>query len=670
MNGAWLLLLSALWFVGWYLFYGSYLERLFGTDPTRPTPAHTRQDGVDYVPTRLPVLFGHHFASIAGAGPIVGPVAAMYFGWLPGLLWVLVGCVLVGAFHDFAAMYLSVRDEGRSIGHVIEQQIGYAGRQIFLLFCWAALVLVVTVFAILVAKTFAATPAAATSSVLFIFMSPIFGWLVYRRGMSILTASLIFVPILFALVWVGTVLPLDLTAWYEQSLQSAPRVTVTDKALSAAADALGKAVAAQARDADDAPLQGAPVAQAAKAAAARVGAALTGTPRTERTQLDRAAEAAALEALATLDARGVAASDLATAFVRGLLHARAVAAAMNLWIVLLLIYAAAAAVLPVWLLLQPRDYLNSFLLYAMMIFGFLGVFVAMPGLRMPAFAGWNPTNAQGKPGLLFPLLFVTVACGACSGFHALVSSGTTAKQLASERHIRPVGYGAMLVEGVLAVMAIISVGYLSSDDYGRLLRAQGEVSAFASGIASFGTRVGVPLATGTGFVALAISAFILTTLDTATRLTRFAWQELFLPRATAGASAAVGPLRRRLANPYLATLVVVGAAAYLGFSGEGMTLWPVFGASNQLLAALTLLAVTLYLARRRAAVWTAAVPMVLMLAVSGWALVVLLRVHWGHSVPLVVATLFLLAMAVVLAALAVAALLKVRRSATAAPDAP
>lgn len=662
MNGAVLLILSAVWFVGWYVFYGRYLDRLFGTDPARPTPAHTRRDGIDYVPARLPVLFGHHFASIAGAGPIVGPVAAMYFGWLPALLWVLLGCVLIGAFHDFAAMYLSVRDEGRSIGHVIEQQIGYAGRQIFLLFSWAALILVVAVFALLVAKTFATTPAAATASVLFVLISPVFGWLVYRRGVAILTASLVFVPLVFISVWVGTQWPLDLTAWAENAMRSSGQVLVTDKSLAGGVDALTRALSAPGPAGEAPAADSATATRAVAAVAAHVRAvAPADHPGLDIPVLTTTAEKAVAAGLAEAGLTGLDAQALASVFTTALVHTRAVAIATTVWIVLLLIYAAVAAILPVWLLLQPRDYLNSFLLYAMMLLGFVGILVSMPALKLSAFCGWHPMNAQGRPGALFPLLFVTVACGACSGFHALVSSGTTAKQLANEKDIRPVGYGAMLVEGILAIMALVSVAYLTGDECGRLLRAKGEVSAFASGLATFGTRVGLPMRIGTGFVALAISAFILTTLDTATRLTRFAWQELFLPKGSAVASGQVGTLRRTLTNPVLATLIVVGAAAGLAFSGEGTAIWPVFGASNQLLAALTLLAITLYLVRQRARAWVAAVPMVFMLAVSGWALVVLLRANWGRNLPLAVASTYLLVMAAVLAVLAVASLCRARR---------
>ncbi len=561
MNGAVLLLAATAYFVVAYVWYGRFLDRMFGVDSSRPTPATTRTDGVDYVPTPLPVLFGHHFASIAGAGPIVGPVLAIYLGWVPTVLWIAFGCVFIGAMHDFAALFLSVREEGRSIGHIIEKLMGYSGRQIFLLFCWAALVLVVTIFALLVAKTFVANPAVATASLLFVAMAPLFGWLVYKQGLSLVTGSLIFVPALFAAVWVGSWFPLDLEALFGCSPESA----------------------------------------------------------------------------------------------------------RTIWLLVLFAYVFVASTIPVWLLLQPRDYLNSYLLYAMMLLGFLGILVAMPTFRLPAFAGWSAVNPKGSTVPVFPLLFVTVACGACSGFHALVCSGTTSKQISNERHIRPVGYGGMIVEGVLAVIALISVAFLTRTEYNELLVAKSSVSAFASGLASFVGRLGVPEAIGGTFIALAISAFLLTSLDTATRLTRFTWQELLLPRAGRQDQPMTG-LRKFFSNAFVATLLSVAAAGYLAFSGDGMTIWPVFGASNQLLAALTLLAVTLYLIKHKRNCLVALLPLLFMLIISGWALVVLLLDTWGKNAALSAATVFLLVMALVLVIQAVAALKRARREANTEPE--
>jgi len=544
MNGAILLVAGAVIFGVAYVVYGGYLRRLFEVDPSRPTPSHTKRDGVDYVPTKLPVLFGHHFASIAGAGPIVGPVLAVYLGWAPVALWVLLGCVFIGAMHDFAALVLSVRNEGRSIGHVIEKQLGYVGRQIFLLFCWAALILVVAIFAILVAKTFVSTPAVATASLLFIAMAPIFGFLVYRKGLSIALGSFIFVPLLFFFVWLGTRFPLDLTAICGLSPE----------------------------------------------------------------------------------------------------------AAHDCWLVVLLVYVFVASVIPVWLLLQPRDYLNSYLLYAMMMVGFVGIVVAAPRFNIPAFTGWSAAKPGGGIGHLFPILYVTVACGACSGFHALVSSGTTAKQIDSEKHVLPIGYGAMLVEGLVALMALTSVAVLSKEEYLSVLKDHSPVHAFASGIAGFAAKIGLSETVGLTFVALTISAFMLTTLDTATRLTRFSWQELFLPRRNSDTDGnRARPVAKLLGNPFVATLLAVVVAGYLAFSGNAKQIWPVFGASNQLLAALTLLVVTLMLVRRKANFWISLIPMLFMTTITVWALAQLFSRNLGMNMSLVVATAFLLLMALVLA---------------------
>ncbi len=553
MNGAILLLIGITFFTLAYFIYGRYLRRLFGVDAERPTPAHSRRDGVDYVPTRLPVLFGHHFASIAGAGPIVGPVLAVYLGWAPVALWILLGAVFVGAMHDFAALFLSVRNEGRSIGHVIEKQLGYAGRQIFLLFSWAALILVVAIFAILVARTFVSTPAVATASLLFIAMAPVFGTIVHRKGVSIGVASLVFVPLLFFSIWLGTAFEFDLTRIF----------------------------------------------------------------------------------------------DLSPEYAR------------NVWLVVLLAYVFVASTLPVWLLLQPRDYLNSYLLYAMVLVGLASILFVSPDFKMPAFVGWAAAKPKGGIGHLFPILYVTVACGACSGFHALVASGTTAKQLSSEKHAVPVGYGGMLVEGIVALMALISVAILTRTEYVDILADKSPVGAFASGLAGLAARIGLPEKTGETFIALAISAFLLTTLDTATRLARFSWQELFLPRSRAEKTQP-REVAKVASNPFIATFVAVALSAYLAFSGNVWQIWPVFGAANQLLAALTLLIITLFLVRKKANFWIALIPMLFMVTITTWALVQLFAANWGTDYVLVGAVAFLLVTAMILAAMAVFSLLKAR----------
>ncbi len=556
MNGAVLLIAGVSWFIAAYCVYGKYLRRLFVIDTTRQTPAHSRRDGVDYVPTRLPVLFGHHFASIAGAGPIVGPVLGAYLGWGPVALWILFGCVFVGAMHDFAALFVSVRDQGRSIGHVIEAQVGYAGRQLFLLFTWAALVLVVAIFAILVAKTFVKTPSVATASVLFITLAPIFGYLVYRKNLSILWGSLVFVPLVFLSIPLGMQFPLDMSELF-----------------------------------------------------------------------------------------GLSAN-----------------AAQNVWMIVLFAYVFIASTIPVWVMLQPRDYLNSYLLYAMILMGVLGIVIARPQFDLPAFTGWSAELPGGGFASLFPILFVTVACGACSGFHALVASGTTAKQIDNESHIQPIGYGGMLVEGVVGLMALISVAALTKADYLAALGEQGAgpVSTFAAGLAGFATVFGLPAKAGTTFAALAISAFMLTTLDTATRLARFAWQELFLGKAGASEKEP-SPIVNVLSNRFVATIIAVVFSGYLVFSGGGMQIWPVFGASNQLLAALTLLAVTLILLRRKANYWISFVPMIFMAILSTWALVQLFFKNLGKNPSLVVAIVFFTLLAMMLGVQSIVSIVRGRK---------
>lgn len=522
MNGALLLGLACILFLLAYHFYGRFIERVLGVDPSRQTPAHTLKDGIDYVPTHPAILFGHHFASIAGAGPIVGPVLAAQFGWVAVALWVVFGCIFIGTVHDLVAMFLSIRHQSRSIGTVIESLMGYWGRMLFLFFCWFTLVLVVAEFTRIVAETFVEMPPVATASLLFIALAVGFGTLVYRKGVNIFTASLVFVPLTFACVYAGTLTPIDLTNLL----------------------GIGKAAAKQ------------------------------------------------------------------------------------LWIIILLVYCFAASVLPVWLLLQPRDYLNSYLLYAMMALGVLGIFVAAPTLRLDAFTGWQALNpVSGNKDPLLPLLFVTVACGACSGFHALVATGTTAKQVDSERHMRPIAYGGMLIEGVLAIIALVAVGWMTQAEYGTAMKSQGAVKLFASGIAGFTDKLGLPHNAGIVFISLALAAFLMTTLDTATRLARFTWQELFLPREKPAAEQPAAPSQSPLcllcSNRYTSTLFAVLASGWLLLGGGAKSIWPIFASSNQLLAALTLLGACLWLLRHKRPVAIVLVPMLFMILTSGSAIVTL-----------------------------------------------
>ena len=563
MNGALLLILGGAFLLAGYFLYGGVIGRLLGIDPSRPTPAQTMRDDVDYVPTQPAILFGHHFASIAGAGPIVGPVLAAQFGWLAVVLWVVIGCVFIGCMHDMSVLFLSVRNQGRSIGTIIESLMGYWGRVLFLLFCLITLILVVAQFTFLVAGTFITEPCVGTASLLFIALASAFGYLVYRKNMNFHLATWIFVPLMFGCVYLGVLFPLNIQVLCNCSKE----------------------------------------------------------------------------------------------------EARAV------WSLILLAYCFAASVLPVWILLQPRDYLNSYLLYAMIALGVLGIFVAAPAIQIPAFTGWSVLNPKsGAMDPVLPMLFVTVACGACSGFHALVASGTTAKQIANEKHIRLVGYGGMLVEGLLALVALIAVAWMTQADYTTALKTQGEVSMFARGLAGFTEKLGIPFKVGEVFVSLALAAFLMTTLDTATRLARFTWQELLLPREehVAKGIVKVAPWNTMMSNRYVATLIAVVASAALLLGAGTKGLWPIFASANQLLAALALLGVTLWLLAKGKKAWLVCVPMVFMMVTSGLALVNLFKQNFaawsakGFSAGgvLTLATVILLAMAVVLIVFAATRLYK------------
>lgn len=540
MNGALLLVIAVACFLGGYFIYARRLEKILGIDFSRPTPAHTKKDGVDYVPASSTVLFGHHFATIAGAGPIVGPVLAAEFGWVSVTLWVVLGCIFIGAAHDMIALFLSVRNGGESIGSVIGNLLGRPGKIMFLLVSWSGLVLVVAEFNRQIASTFVADPATATASILFIAEAVLFGLCVYRWRMSVLLATCVFVPLMFASVWAGNAFPLDLVGMFGFS----PDAT------------------------------------------------------------------------------------------------RAV------WTLVLIGYCFIASTCPVQFLLQPRDYLNAYLLYAMMALGFLGVFVAHPVLHIDAFAGFSAVGKSGMPDMLFPFLFVTVACGACSGFHSLVASGTSSKQISSEKSIRPVGYGGMLLEGVLAMMALIGVAgtYASQKDYVAAVQTMEPVHMFASTIAGFCVKVGIPQRAAESFMLLSVAAFLMTTVDSSTRLARFAWQEL-MPRKSV--------LPR---NMYVGTFVVCAlvTAFLLGSPAAAKQLWTLFASTNQLLASLTLLTATLWFYRNGKPCWMTAVPMALMFCVSSWALAsILVSAASGGQWMRFAASAFLLSLAVSLIAVTV-----------------
>ena len=497
MNAAVLLIISIAILVVGYIFYGGWLSKKWGVDPNKVTPAHTMEDGVDYVPAKAPVLMGHHFSSIAGAGPINGPIQAAVFGWVPVALWVLIGGIFFGGVHDFGALFASVRNKGKSIGTVIEDSIGIKAKRLFLIFAYLTLLLVVAAFASIVANTFKATflengavdiaassanASTAMISIFFIVLAIFFGFFVYRRNAPLGISTIIGVALIAIAMVVGL-------KWHPLYLS------------------------------------------------------------------------------------------------------------YETWMIICGIYILVASVTPVWILLQPRDYLSSFLLYGMMILAVVGIIGCHPSIdTMPAFTGFKDTLAPtgSSIGYLFPALFVTIACGAISGFHSLVGSGTTAKQLNREQDAQPIAYGGMLIESALAIISLCAVAYIWKD------YADGTTvvptAVFAGGLsAMLGELFGAGAQSVTySMLILAVSAFCLTSLDTATRLARYMFQEFWVkpgedPKNLTGA-------RKVLTNPYVATAITVVIGIALGMTGYAK-IWALFGAANQLLAALGLLAVAAWLGK-------------------------------------------------------------------------
>ncbi len=522
MNGIELILIALVMFIAAYKLYGGFLTKRLDVNNNKETPAHTMSDGVDYCPAKAPVLLGHHFASIAGAGPIVGPVIAAGFGWMPVYLWVVFGSIFIGGVHDYASIVASVRHQSKSIGFIIQTYIGISGKKLFLIFAWATLILVIAVFTIIVADTFTHIPSAGTSSILFMILAVFFGIAIYRLKTPLWIATTIGVILLFLSIPAGNLFPIQLTAFT--------------------------------------------------------------------------------------------------------------------WQIILFAYIFIASTVPVWILLQPRDYLNSFFLYALMLGGLVGVFFAAPSINIPAYNSFS----LDKVGYLFPALFVTVACGAISGFHSIVGSGTTAKQLNKETDGKIIGYGGMLIEGMLAVLSLVAVASMVNKEFIEILTTKGPVTAFSLGVARFINaipviNISVPMAQT--FTALAVSAFALTSLDTATRLARFMFQEYFENKESEKQSIFV-------TNRYASTLITVLFGAALTFSGKTMSIWPVFGSANQLLAALALLALTVWVANLKKGYMFVLIPMIFMFAVTLTALVMLIYTNFiatNYALSIISILLFILA---------------------------
>lgn len=532
LNSIWIVLISIAAFWAAYNFYGNFIARkIFHSRKENPVPSEELRDDIDYVPTNKEVLFGHHFASIAGTGPIVGPAIAIIWGWVPALVWIIFGSIFAGAVHDYAALMMSTRKKGVSIGELSKDVINPRVRTLFLFVILFALWIVVAIFGMVIAVIFKMYPQAVFPVWIQIPIAVSVGWLAYRKGWNITAMSIIAVLLMYASIFVGVNMPLSM-----------PGLWIL-------------------------------------------------TP-------------------------------------------------MAVWIIILFIYAYIASVLPVWTLLQPRDYVNSHQLIVGIVLIVLGVLVANPPMVAPAVQ----LAPKGAPPIM-PFLFITIACGAISGFHSLVSSGTSSKQLKNEEDIHFVAYGGMLTEGLVGVLVIIAVGagigMFVKTDSGEVLRgvaawqhhysswesAQGltaKVAAFVNGSANMLTALKIPLKYGQAIIGVLIASFAGTTLDTATRIQRYVVTEL-------ATDYRIKPLQKR----YPATALVVLAAAALAFSeGSGMgalLLWPLFGISNQLLAGLVLLVASIYIIKEeKTSAWPTAIPMIFMIITSSWAMVVGL-LHFFHT---------------------------------------
>lgn len=478
-------------FIG-YVFYGSWLAKQWGIDPSKKTPAQTMPDGVDYVEAKPAVLMGHHFSSIAGAGPINGPIQAAVFGWVPVFLWCVIGGIFFGGLQDFGSLFASIRHDGKSVGEIIKDSMGTKSKKLFIIFALLVLILVIASFVNVVAGTFfSVVPAGGSAfgftgnptnnqttamiSVLFIVLAVVYGIITNKYGVKVLPATIIGILGIVGIIILGL----------------------------------------------------------------NVGIVMSRTA----------------------------------------------------WIVFIALYIAVASLIPVWIMLQPRDYLSSFLLYAMMLIALVGIvlsaFAGTAEFALPAFAGWKVGSS-----FMFPTLFITVACGACSGFHSLIASGTTSKQLDNERHAKPIGYGSMLIESALGIISLIAVGVVwakyKAGNFGS------PSAAFGAGIASmFGSEGTGVYNTISALLTLAVSVFALTSLDSATRLSRFMFAELFLKSGEESWKDASG-IRKVLANPFFGTAVMVVIGAVLG-GLKLSAIWSLFGSANQLLAGIALMAVAAWL---------------------------------------------------------------------------
>ncbi len=516
MNGLLLLGLSALILVVAYLFYGRYLVKTWGIDPKATTPAVAKEDGTDFVPTNKWSVFAHQFSSIAGAGPVTGPVMAMMFGWLPAFLWVIVGGVFFGAVQDFGALYASVKTEGKSMGQIIEKYIGRKGKKLFFLFCWIFTLIVIAAFADMVAGTFngisadgaklAPNASAASISILYVFVAMAFGLFLKKVKLEGLPKVILGIALIIAMLALGIMFP--------------------------------------------------------------------------------------------------------------------VYATKTTWIYVVFVYIFFASVTPMWLLKTPRDYLTTFLFIGMIVATVIGVFVSNPTITTPAFVGFK--SASGS--YIFPTLFVTIACGAVSGFHSLVSSETSSKLVENEKDMLQVGYGSMLLESLLAILVIVIVGALPN------LKASGVLDStlanmaladtatpftkFSAGVTGLVAQLGLPQSWGLCIMTMFVSALALTSLDAVARISRMSFQEFFEVEEGQEPSGLV----KVLTNKYVSTIISL-VCGYLLSLGGYVNIWPLFGSANQLLAAMVLISLAVFLKVTGRKGFMLYIPMVLMFIVTMTALV-------------------------------------------------
>lgn len=508
MNGLVIVLIGIVVLGAGYLLYGRWLANKWGLDSKAKTPAYTHEDGQDYVPSSKLTVFAHQFSSIAGAGPVTGPILASVFGWVPVLLWLLIGGLFFGAVQDFGALYASVKNEGKSMGMIIEKYIGRTGRKLFMLFCWLFTLLVMAAFTDMVAGTFVgkgvegmtkatgyANSAAASISMLFIVVAIIFGLIQKKVGkMKEWVRAVVAIALLVVMFIIGMKLPMYATK--------------------------------------------------------------------------------------------------------------------STWIYIVMAYLFLASVMPMWLLMEPRDYMTTFMLLGMIIGAVVGVIAEHPTMKLNAFSGFNVDGSY-----LFPTLFVTIACGAVSGFHSLVSSGTSSKTISNEKDMPMVGYGAMVVESLLGVIALVVVGAVAVNG----TKPEGTpFSIFSTGVAGFFEKFGIPVQVATVFMTMCVSALALTSLDSVARIGRMSFQELFYGDTTD--TSKMPGWQKVLTNKYFATIITLFFGYLLTLGGYN-NIWPLFGSANQLLAALVLIALAVFLKTTGRTGWTLYIPMFVMLAVTFTALI-------------------------------------------------